>query len=154
MRLWRILSARHAATAFSGQGARLYEGRWHSQGTPLVYTASSLALASVEVFVNLSEQVPLPNLVAIPAELPDVFLNDRILERDLPENWRDVPSLACRATGSEWFQSRRSVALQVPSAAVMQEWNILLNPEHPDFACVAVGEPQPFRFDRRMFRSA
>jgi len=36
---WRILKSAHAATAFDGEGARLYGGRWNSPGTAVVYTA-------------------------------------------------------------------------------------------------------------------
>lgn len=152
MQVWRITNARHAATAFTGEGARRSGARWHKAGIPTVYTATSLALASLEVFVNLDPLIDPPHLVLIPAEVPGDLLHERIEQTQLPGNWRDVPSPVCRAMGGEWFQSRRSVALMVPSAAVMGEWNVLLNPEHADFARVTVGEPQAFRFDARMFR--
>ncbi len=154
MQLWRITAVRHATTAFSGEGARKNAARWHKLGTPMVYTSPSLALASVEFFVNLDLQVEQPELVAVPATLPDEFIQDRVQERDLPESWRDTPSPACLATGMLWFESKRSVALIVPSASVMHDFNVLLNPEHPDFKHLVIGEAQPFRFDRRMFRRA
>ena len=34
---WRLVRQRHAATAFSGEGARIFEGRWNSAGVPVVY---------------------------------------------------------------------------------------------------------------------
>jgi len=40
----------------------------------------------------------------------------------------------------------------VPSAVVEAEWNVLLNPVHPDFGKVEIGEPQPFHYDERMFK--
>ena len=43
--VWRITSARFAATAFSGEGARLYGGRWNPKGWEVVYTAQSQSLA-------------------------------------------------------------------------------------------------------------
>ena len=39
--VWRIVTARYAGTAFSGEGARLYGGRWNPMGVPMVYTAST-----------------------------------------------------------------------------------------------------------------
>jgi len=41
----------------------------------------------------------------------------------------------------------------VPSAIVVEEWNYLLNPLHPDFAKLKLSAPKPFDFDRRLARS-
>lgn len=38
--VWRITDRRHVKDAFSGEGARLYGGRWNFPGTPVVYTAA------------------------------------------------------------------------------------------------------------------
>ncbi|MBA2432688.1 MAG: RES family NAD+ phosphorylase, partial [Chthoniobacterales bacterium] len=46
---WRIQKARYATTAFSGEGARQYRGRWHSRGVPVVYLSSHQSLAALEV---------------------------------------------------------------------------------------------------------
>jgi hypothetical protein len=32
------------------------------------------------------------------------------------------------------------------------DWNVLLNPKHPDFAKVKIRPAKPFRYDERMFR--
>ena len=50
---WRITKQKHAKSAFSGEGARIYGGRWNSPGTPIIYTAQSQALAVLEVLVHL-----------------------------------------------------------------------------------------------------
>ena len=50
---WRITKARHAATAFTGGGAKAYGGRWNSPGTAVVYTAGSISLAILEMLVNM-----------------------------------------------------------------------------------------------------
>ncbi len=41
-RVWRLVTARYAETAFSGEGARRYGGRWNPKGVPVIYTAGSL----------------------------------------------------------------------------------------------------------------
>nr|WP_244146076.1 RES domain-containing protein [Paraburkholderia caledonica] len=37
--VWRVVTQRYADTAFSGEGARLYGGRWNPKGVAMVYTA-------------------------------------------------------------------------------------------------------------------
>lgn len=46
----------------------------------------------------------------------------------------------------------RSAALRVPSAIVPLEFNLVLNPAHPDFDFDQVqdGEPEPYSLDPRL----
>lgn len=55
MIVFRLSSSRYAED-LSGKGAELYGGRWNSIGTPVVYTASSRALAMAEAAVHLHIQ--------------------------------------------------------------------------------------------------
>ena len=52
MFVWRICSKKYQSSAFSGTGGLYTSGRWHPQGYKIVYTAESLALASLEIFVH------------------------------------------------------------------------------------------------------
>jgi RES domain-containing protein len=45
--VWRI--CRRPFADLSGEGARLYGGRWNAPGRPLIYAAESAALAVLEV---------------------------------------------------------------------------------------------------------
>jgi len=121
MRVWRLFRKRFRSTAFTGAGGMYAASRWNHLEVPMVYTATSRALAALEFFVNLETD-----------EAPD-----DLLIADL---------------GSEWAASLRSLALQVPSAVVEGDWNVLLNPKHPRFAKVVLGAVKPFRFDERLFR--
>ncbi|MES2392590.1 MAG: RES family NAD+ phosphorylase [Acidobacteriota bacterium] len=153
MKVWRICNSRHAETAFSGEGARLFSGRWNPKGVAMVYAATSLALASVEVFVHLEpEDVP-KYLVSIEAELPvEAAACERVDVRRLPVDWRRERHPVLMEIGAEWVRSQRSLALMVPSVAVVGDWNVLVNPEHPDAGKMQLGKPEAFRFDERMFR--
>src|SRR5205807_7058500 len=46
-----------------------------------------------------------------------------------------------------------TAVLQVPSAVVVEEWNFLLNPAHPDFRRFQLSPPRPYSFDRRLART-
>jgi RES domain-containing protein len=85
------------------------------------------------------------------ARVPDENIQQLDLD-SLPPNWYEIDNLDCRAVATEWLQSRRSVALKAPSVPVRGDWNILLNPAHPDFRSISITSRDPFFYDERMFK--
>jgi len=149
--IYRIAKARHAATAFSGEGAQRAGGRWNVPGEPVVYCSSSLSLAALEIFVHVGEEGRTISFVFFEAVIPSGMRMESLSR--LPKGWREEPpGEASMEVGSRWFREMRSAALAVPSAAVPQESNILLNPLHPDFARIAISKPKPFSFDPRIWK--
>jgi RES domain-containing protein len=147
----RIVTARFAEVAFSGEGARRYGGRWNRKGVPLVYTAGSQSLAMLEMLV---QDEPLrARYTMIPAQIPADLTIARLNREQLPSDWRDAAALeTLRALGSEWAVGLTSGVLAVPSAVVPNETNYLLNPRHPDFGRIAVGAAQELITDLRLMR--
>jgi RES domain-containing protein len=155
MRIWRICREAHASTAFSGEGARRFGGRWNSRGVPMVYTSTSLALAAVEYFVNLEPNLAPGDLVSISATLPEGEPARTMQPAELLDGWWCEESLAAtRELGDRWIQAATSLAMLVPSAPIHKEWNVLVNPIHPDIKELKIEPPQPFVFDARMFQRA
>ena len=152
MKFWRICRQRYAAEAASGEGARLYGGRWNSRGVRVVYASTSLALAAVETFVNLEPNLAPSDLVAIAGEIPDAVEILKVTLENLPAKWNRGREESLRKVGDAWVREGLTVALRVPSAAIRGEWNVLINPAHKDFSHVRFEEPEPFEFDVRMFR--
>jgi len=152
MRVWRICRAIHAAGAFSGEGAQRYGGRWNSPGVRVVYTSPSLALAAMETFVHLEPNLRPDDLVSVAAEIPDDAAMERLELKTLPRKWHELRDESLRAFGNRWIRAGKTLALHVPSAAIRGEWNVLVNPEHPDFRKIRVERAQRFEFDLRMFR--
>ena len=152
MRIWRICRELYAGTVYAGEGARLYGGRWNSKGVSMVYASTSLALAAVETFVNLEPKLRPDDLVYVEAELADTVRTERLDVKHLPSGWHQVRDESLRHFGDEWIRHAKSVTLYVPSAAIRGEWNVLLNPAHPDFTKLKFHEQRNFEFDLRMFR--
>ena len=152
MKLWRICRRRYVAEAASGEGARLYGGRWNSRGVRVVYASTSLALAAVETFVNLEPNLRPADLVSIEGEILEAVEVEKVDLETLPGRWHETRDESLRRFGNEWIEAGRTVALLVPSAAIRGEWNVLLNPAHPEFSKIKFRKPEPFRFDARMFR--
>lgn len=150
--VWRITTARFAQSAFSGEGARAYGGRWNPKGWEVVYTAESQSLALLELMV---QDEPLrAHYVLIPAYLPDDLPQTRIDADQLPADWRTLGARqALRSLGLAWLENARTAVLSVPSAVVPAERNYLLNPRHPDFARIVIGEPQSLLTDTRLLRN-
>lgn len=151
---WRLVPPRHGARqgAFSGEGARLFGGRWNTPGTALVYTSSSLSLAALETLVHADRGRFERDYVTFKLELPEALVL-MLSDRDLPDDWRARPSSeGAQRIGNAWAAAQASVALSVPSVIVPSERNYLLNPLHPRFAELVIEPPAPFRFDERLAR--
>src|SRR5579864_5992385 len=148
--VWRVVTDRSADTAFSGEGARLYGGRWNPKGVAMVYTAQTQSLALLEMLVQDS---PLrAHYVMIPARFPERIV-ERIDPASLPADWRDLSARGeLQQLGATWSQTRTSAALAVPSAVVPAESNYLLNPDHPDFVHVETGAREEWLTDPRLLR--
>ena len=119
------------AQAFSGEGARLFGGRWNSAGGAVVYTSSSLSLAALETLVHADRDRFKRDYLAFTLEIPEALLTV-LQEADLPADWRSRPvSTGARRLGDAWLTGGTAV-LAVPSVVVPLETNYLLNPLHPD----------------------
>lgn len=138
----------------SGKGAEISGGRWNRKGVPVVYTASSIALAALETIVHTDTgawplnryvlEIGIPDAVWEAAEVPEA-------SGALPAVWDSQP--APRETldyGDEWIASRRSALLIVPSVVVPLETNILINPLHSDAVKVRVIRTTKFIYDSRI----
>ena len=152
MRLSRICRRRYAAEAATGEGARLYGGRWNSRGVRVVYASTSLALAAVETFVNLEPNLIPADLVSIEGEVPDSLAIRKLDLSALPTACHLSRDESLQKFGDEWIRIGETVALLVASAAIRREWNVLLNPAHSEFSQVRFKSPERFEFDARMFR--
>lgn len=147
--VWRIATARSSESLFSGEGARRYGGRWNHKGIPVVYTAGSQSLALLEMLVQ--DQPLRARYLMIPADLPTELGIERIDPHQLPSSWRDHPAAEqLRDIGSSWATAVSSAVLAVPSAVIPAETNYLLNPRHPGFVEISIGEPQELVTDLRL----
>lgn len=147
---WRLYKPAHAATAFSGDGARIYGGRWNSKGTAVVYVSERLTLASLELLVHLNSAQVLETYEFRPVSFEDSLV-ENLDPNVLPPGWRADPAPPqLRMIGDQWVRQGRSVVLRVPTALVPGEFNYLINPTHPHAGRLQLGEAEEFRFDPRL----
>jgi RES domain-containing protein len=116
-----------------GTGARIYGGRWNQKGVGILYTSENRALATVEYLVHVPLSIVPGDLSIATIQIPDDISPKEIAISDLPANWRDYPAPPELAElGTQWALTNETLLLRVPSAVVEGEFNILINPLHPD----------------------
>lgn len=153
IRAWRIVKTRFAAEAFSGEGARLYGGRWNSHATPVVYAAGSQSLATLELLVHLDNISVLPSYSICPIDF-DESLVESLDRTALPSDWRESPApTSLQLIGDDWIFQGSSVVLAVPSAVIDAENNYLINPAHKNFKKLLIGKMGLFKLDARLRQS-
>ena len=139
---WRI--CRRPFADLSGEGARLYGGRWNSPGQPVVYAAEAAALAVLEVRVHLDLDWSL-----LPADYVLMAIDLSSLAIESLEEAPDDPV----AYGDAWLESRRSAVLGVPSVLVRESRNLLVNVAHPEASRASIASIRSFSFDERLWRA-
>ncbi len=147
---WRIVKEKHAASAFSGEGARIFEGRWNSTGVRMVYCSQHLSLAALEILVHTQPVTMRDKFRVFRATWDDAILTT-IDSRKLPKGWNaQPPGQISKAIGDEWIQSGRSAVLAVPSVIVPLERTFLLNPKHSEFSKIKIKDQGSFSLDPRL----
>ena len=152
MRVYRIAKSQYVRD-LSGMGARLYGGRWNQRGIGVVYTAESRALATVEYLVHVPLSLIPRDLSMATLQIPHEIIPKTLSTATLPANWRDYPAPSVLADlGTQWALSRETLLLRVPSVVVEREWNVLINPLHPDMPHVMITQVEAYQFDTRLLR--
>jgi RES domain-containing protein len=149
IRAWRLIAQKYADSAFSGEGAFKYGGRWNSVGVSVVYTAQSIALATLEILAGGATVSLLDRYMKIPVEFDDCAVASPV---SLPEGWDAYPpGRKTRETGDGWARERKSLVFKVPSAVIREEFIYIINPQHPDAGKgLKIGVPEKFHFDSRL----
>jgi RES domain-containing protein len=141
-----------AANDLSGTGAKLSGGRWNSVGTPIVYCATSIALATLETILHLrSAGLPF-NRYLVRIDIPDIVWGKRMILRPVPAGWDAIPAgQTSQLLGDRWAAASSTVVLLVPSVVVPDEDIVLINPLHADATAIKATTLRRWTFDPRLF---
>jgi RES domain-containing protein len=128
--------------ALDSTGSYRREGRWHTAGTRVIYTAEHVSLATLETLIHASggrisgrqlTEILIPNELAIETA-----------------EWREISE--SQRFGDDWARAARTAVLRVPSIAVNKlEWNYIINPLHVEYGQIRKGKDSAFIFDERFF---
>lgn len=132
----------------SGTGAKLFGSRWNSVGVPMLYLASSISLAWLEMLVHLQPHDKSTDFALLHIDIPDTVPQLRLGQ--LKPYWPEDVDYT-QFIGDEFVRSQQNLLMQVPSAIVPEEANCLVNTEHPDFKKIKIITTKIFQFDERLF---
>ena len=149
MRSYRIVREKFARD-ISGEGAKLYGGRWNSIGIPCIYTSTNISLCLCEYLVNLPTYLLPSDLQLVIFELADSNVIN-IDNSSLPKGWDGIPvSTVSQNFGDEKLNSTEVFAFSIPSVIISQERNIILNPRSTDFSTkIKIISVDEFKLDSR-----
>ena len=150
MELFRIAQEQFADD-LTGNGSRLFGGRWNSEGIFALYASSSRSLALLETLAHTpAKMLGTKNYQLITLRVPDMTTTEQILFTNLPLGW-DAPDtrLYTQKLGDKFFQGNSTLMLAVPSVLMHEDVNYVLNPLHADMRKVKIVNKRRIYFDRR-----
>ncbi len=137
----------------SGQGARIFSGRWNSIGHPMVYTSESRSLAAFELVVHLNLSLVPTKYMIIKINIPDKIDIERIDNRKLTAGWDSFPvNPITRKIGDDFIERNENLVLKVPSVVIPGDFNYLINPLHNYIKKVTIVSTEPFSYDNRIIK--
>jgi len=153
--LWRIAkhTPEYEATDLSGGGAKSTGGRWNSKGTPVVYAATTIALATLETLAHLGDNIVIRNAFLVRLTVPPVVWKNReIIEaNDLPPTWvAEPPGSTTISFGDQWLSDMSAPLLLVPSVIIPEEYNVLINPFHSLSSKITAEVLRQYVYDPRL----
>jgi RES domain-containing protein len=136
----------------TGNGARLFGGRWNSEGFFALYVSSSRSLALLETLAHTPAKmldVRVYHLIAL--SVPENMLTQKVSVKNLLPGW-DAPDTRpfTKKIGDTFLSNKRNLMLEVPSVIMPEEINFVINPLHQDMKQVKVINKRRIYFDNRI----
>ncbi len=153
MEVYRITQETFSAD-LTGNGSRLYGGRWNPEGVFALYASQSRSLALLENIVHTPVSIlKEKTYIIVTLHIPDDAATEVINIKDLPSNW-DAFQIqpVTRNIGNRFFQKASGLLLQVPSVLMPEEYNYVLNPLIPAMKEVKIIHTRPLVFNDRLMQ--
>lgn len=127
--------------------------RWNLRDQKVIYAGSTRSLSTLEMIVHRSA---IQNSKAYKVLVISLDVKESEIEKiqldQLPSNWRNLQAYGqLQSIGSNWYKSKESLVLEVPSAVIPYESNYVINTEHPDFQKkIALKNVEDYFWDNRL----
>jgi len=151
MELYRITQDQFSDD-LSGNGSRLFGGRWNSEGFFALYTSFTRSMALLETLTHTpAKMLDSKNYQLITLSVPDNIVPTEILLPSLANSW-DAPDTRSftKRLGDKFLTDKISLLLSVPCVLMPEEINYVLNPLHKDMRKVKIVYKRRIYFDKRI----
>jgi RES domain-containing protein len=151
MELYRITQEQFAED-LSGNGSRLFGGRWNSEGFFALYTSVTRSMALLETLAHTpAKMLDTKNYQLITLVAPDSIVPEKILLASLPNLWNAPDTrFFTKRIGDKFLTDKMSLLLSVPCVLMPEEINYVLNPLHKDMRKVKIIHKRRIYFDKRI----
>jgi RES domain-containing protein len=155
MKVFRLAKEKrghYLADDVSGNGAAIAGGRWNPRGMRVLYTCCHASTSVLEALVHMSGLLPAGGYFLVTIDVPDAAF-EAAYQPVLPPNWDDLTRdpVSTAEIGRQWLEEGERLGMLVPSVVCHTDFNLLLNPMHPDMSRVRVIGKEPFKLDPRLF---
>lgn len=148
MDAYRIVRSKYAS-ALTASGK---PNRWNNDGAYVIYTSNNRALTVLEFLVHRSSIMSASKYKLLTISIPDEPGYVKSLDlATLPKAWQLLANYhVTQNIGSDWYRSKETPVLKVPSAIVKNEFNFILNTNHADYTKIKIDVVEDFEWDKRL----
>lgn len=117
----------------------------------MLYCSTHISLSTLETFVHLrAGGLPL-NRFLVEIDVPEDVWKRAEDMRHPPIGWQAIPPVATSLdAGDKWLKANTSALMVVPSVIVPEEYNVLINPLHPDTKRLQARKLRRWTYDARL----
>ena len=153
MLIYRLDRLKRENQVLSGKGSEMFGGRWNYPGIPAVYCAENRALTVLEILAHLDKDHWPNDRIMVSFEIPDESMIHKMDVAELDSGWNSFPYTdSSQRIFGEFVQSNNHCILAVPSAIVPDEFNFVINPNHPKATQIRVIDKKAFVLDHRLLK--
>ena len=109
--LWRMIRPQWHGLPFSGEGARLYGGRWNMKGWPALYLAADHVTAVAEYYRGLPRPGTLVPYALDATRIADLTRADDRVSEALACDWKTLALLEGKVPAS-WSLAQELIAVE------------------------------------------
>lgn len=149
MRVFRLAKEKpghYRADDLSGNGAALAGGRWNPRGMRVLDTCCHASTSLLEALVHMTGILPAGGYYMVTLDVPDRLYDGAHVPGGLTRDPLSTVEIVRR-----WLEAGRHLAMRVPSVVCPTDFNLLLNPMHPDMPRISVVSKELFSLDPRLF---
>ena len=150
MIIYRLTTSEFAGD-LSGEGAKIYGGRWNPVGFAALYISEFISLSILEILVRADKFTSPDAYTLLNIQIPENSVANIELKK-LKDGWQNHIEYT-RSIGEEFLKANQTLVLKVPSAIVPQEHNFLINPQHKDFKKVKIISTELLELDKRLLQT-